>query len=92
MHSVEDYCNALKVTRHQLNAMVKKHTGYTSKEIITNRLLQEVKAELRYSHKTISEIAFDLNFSEPNNLTRFFSKMENISPTIYRENYQNDRN
>lgn len=91
LHSVEEYCNLLHVTRHQLNALVKKHTRHTSKEIINNRLLLEVKTELRYTQKTVAEIAFELNFSEPNNLTRFFRKMEGVNPTEYRHNYQNDR-
>jgi AraC-like DNA-binding protein len=72
--------------------MVKDHTRYTAKEIISNRLLLEIKTELRYSDKTISEISHDLNFSEPNNLTRFFIKMEDINPSVYRKNYQNDSN
>lgn len=92
MHSVKEYCNLLHITRHQMNATVKEHTGHTSKEIINNRLLQEVKMELRYSPKTIAEIAHDLNFSESNNLTRFFRKMEGVSPSTYRINFQNDRN
>ncbi|MEM9680575.1 MAG: AraC family transcriptional regulator [Bacteroidota bacterium] len=90
IHSVDAYCDLLKINRHQMNAMVKQHTGFTSKEIISNRLLQEIKTELRYSRKTIAEIAHGLNFSEPNNLTRFFKKMERISPSTYRLNYQND--
>ncbi len=84
LHSVEDYCNILHITRHQMNRMVKEHTGHTSKEVINNRLLQEVKMELRHTNKTIAEIANELNFSEPNNLTRFFKKMEGVSPGIYR--------
>ncbi len=92
MHSVEEYCDLLHITRHQMNAMVKEHTRHTPKEIINNRLLQEVKMELRHSQKTIAEIAYALHFSEPNNLTRFFSKNEGITPARYRINYQNDSN
>ncbi len=91
LHSVKEYCELLHITRHQMNKMVKEHTGSTSKELINNRLLQEVKMELRYSGKTIIEIADALNFSEPNNLSRFFSKMEGITPAAYRNNYQIDR-
>ncbi|WP_299715239.1 AraC family transcriptional regulator [uncultured Tenacibaculum sp.] len=91
IHKVSTYCELLKTDRHQLNTMVKAHTGFTSKQIINNRLLQEIKTELRYSTKTIAEIAYILNFGEPNNLTRFFNKLEGISPTKFRENYQNDR-
>ena len=89
-HSVNNYCEMLRLNRHKLNKLIKEHTGHSSKEIINNRLLQEVKRELRYSTKTIAEIAYDLNFSEPNNLTRFFRKMEGVSPIIYRKNAQND--
>ncbi|PCJ96094.1 MAG: AraC family transcriptional regulator [Flavobacteriaceae bacterium] len=92
MHSVEEYCNLLQVSRHQLNLMTKEHTGHTSKEIIKKRLLQEVKMELRYSNKTIAEIANTLHFSEANNLTRFFKNLEGISPVAYRDSYQNDSN
>jgi len=91
-HQVEKYCQLLRVSRQQLNKMVKAHTGLTSKSLINNRLLQEVKMELRYTDKTIAEIAFALNFSEPNNLTRFFKNLEGITPSVYRDNYQNDSN
>ena len=84
LHSVNDYCHLLETDRHKLNAMIKAHTGQTTKQIINSRLLQEVKTELKYSKKTIAEIAHDLNFSEPNNLTRFFKKMEGISPATFR--------
>ena len=90
-HSVNEYCDMLHLSRHQMNAMVKRHTGCTSKEMINNRLVQEVKSELCYTDKTIAEIAYDLQFSEPNNLTRFFRKMVGFSPANYRYNYQNDR-
>jgi len=91
IHTVEGYCNLLQVDRHKMNAMIKKHTGSTSKEIITNRLLQEIKIELRYTDKTIAQIAHSLNFSEPNNLARFFKNREGCSPSSFRENFQNDR-
>ncbi len=92
IHQVEEYCDLLHVSRQQLNKMVKAHTDLTSKSLINKRLLQEVKMELRYTKKTIDEIAFALNFSESNNLTRFFKKLEGISPSVYRDSYQNDSN
>ncbi len=92
VHSVEEYCDLLHINRHKLSAMVKEHIGCTSKEVINNRLLQEMKIELRYTGKTIAEIAYILNFSEPNNLTRFFTKMEGVSPSAYRTKHQNDSN
>ena len=91
-HAVQDYCDLLQIDRHQLNTMVKEHTGNTSKQVISNRLLQEVKRGLRYTQKSISQIAFDLNFKEANNMTRFFRSNIGVSPKSYRVKYQNDRN
>ena len=90
-HAVQDYCELLQLNRHKMNAMTKAHFGRTAKEVINNRLLSEIKSEIRYSDKTIAEIAYELHFSEANNLTRFFHKMEGISPTAYRAQHQNDR-
>ncbi|MBO0322408.1 helix-turn-helix transcriptional regulator [Muricauda sp. CAU 1633] len=90
-HAVDDYCRLLNMTRHQLNQVTRAYFGHTSKEVIQFRLLQEVQMELRYSNRTISEIAHNLQFSDPNNLTRFFTRLTGQSPRKYRLNYQNDR-
>lgn len=90
IHAVNGYCNLLQIDRHKLNTLVKAHTGHSPKQVINNRLLQEIKSELRYTNKTIAEISDELNFSEPNNLTRFFRNMENISPNAFRKKAQND--
>lgn len=92
VHSVDNYCNLLNVNRHQLNQICKAHFGHTSKKVIQFRLLKEVEMELRYSDHTVAEIAHELHFSDPNNLTRFFTRLTGKSPKIYRLNYQNDRN
>lgn len=91
VYSVHDYCKLLQIDRHQLNEIVKKHTGHTSKQMIDHRRLQEIKTELRYTNKTVAEIAHMLNFGEATNMTRFFKKMEGINPTAYRKNFQIDR-
>lgn len=90
MRSVEAYAELLHINRHQMSELVKSHLGVTPKEVINSRLLQEVKIELRYSYKTVAEIAHELNFSEPNNLTRFFKQMEGLNPSAYRSVFQND--
>ena len=85
-HMVDDYCDILQIQRNKLNRIVKTYFGKTAKETIHCRLLQEIKLELLYSNKTVVQIANDLNFSEPNNMTRFFSRMEGIPPSAFREN------
>ncbi len=85
LHSVAAYCKILNTSRQQLNKLTKAYFVCTSKEIIHFRLLQEIKMELSYSNKTISEIADVLHFSEANNLTRFFNRLEGTTPGLYRK-------
>ena len=87
-HMVDDYCDILQVQRNKLNRIVKTHYGKTVKETIHARLLKEIKLELLCSHKTVVQIAKDLNFSEPNNMTRFFNRLEGVPPSIFREKNQ----
>lgn len=89
-HDVQYYSETLQISRQKLNGLTKTTAGCSSKELISNRLLQEVKTELIYSSKTVTEIAYELNFSEPNNLTRFFNKMEGVSPVAFRNKAQID--
>jgi len=84
-HMVDDYCDILQIQRNKLNRIVKTHFGTTVKETIHSRLLKEIKLELLGSPKTVVQIAKDLNFSEPNNMTRFFNRLEGVPPSIYRE-------
>ena len=49
-------------------------------------LVQEAKAVLKYTNASVSEIAYQLKFSEPAAFNRFFKKMTGETPMIYRKN------
>ncbi len=83
-HQVKDYAELLNLERTKLNKIIKSYSGLTPKQLIHSRLIQEIKTELIYTDKTISEIAFSLGFSEPNNMARLFMSKEGISPTVFR--------
>lgn len=86
---VEDLARLLGVSRITLNKQVKDKFGVTANQLIKERLLVEIERELLFSSKTISEIAFELNFSEPHHLIRFFKKRKDQTPAEFRATYQN---
>ncbi|MEM6800402.1 MAG: AraC family transcriptional regulator [Bacteroidota bacterium] len=86
---VEDYAQALRISRISLNKFVKSQFGLTASQFIKKRLLTEVKRELLFTDHSISEIAFTLNFSEASSLIRFFQNYEKQSPSAFRNAYQN---
>jgi AraC-like DNA-binding protein len=83
---VTDYAGLLAVSANHLNRTVKEATGKTASESIAEMLVQEAKAVLKYTDATISEIAYELNFSEPAAFNRFFKKMTGETPLVYRKN------
>ncbi|MEL6252983.1 MAG: AraC family transcriptional regulator [Bacteroidota bacterium] len=86
---VEDYARELRISRITLNKFVKSQFGVTATQFIKKRLLTEVKRELLFTEQSISEIAYELNFSEASSLIRFFQTHENQSPSAFRNAYQN---
>lgn len=83
--SVTSYAAKLAVTPRHLAKIIKDETGRTPSDFIDDMLMMEIKALLRHSELTISEIAYQLDFTDPPHLTRFFKKHHGISPLQYRK-------
>ena len=81
---VEDYAGLLQVSRSRLNDALKKTSGKSTSIIIRERLLTEIKRELLYSEKTISEIAYALGFSDLSNFVRFYKANTGFTPNEFR--------
>lgn len=88
-HRVSDYAEMLNVSRVTLNKVIKLHYNLSATNLIKQRIISEVKSELLYSNKSISEIAYELNFKELHHLTRLFKQYTDLTPKQFRENYQN---
>ncbi|MGB0526058.1 MAG: helix-turn-helix domain-containing protein [Flammeovirgaceae bacterium] len=86
---IEDYTELIGISRITLNKATKVQFKQTATELIKNRLFFELKNLLVYSNQTINELAYQLNFSEPNHLIRFFKRMSGLTPAAYRATYQN---
>ncbi len=83
-HKVADYAEMLNVSKSHLNKRLKRYFGKSCSTIIKERLIIEIKKSLLFSDKTVAEIAYHFNFSEPGNFIRFFKKMTHITPHKYR--------
>lgn len=81
---VSEYAGMLGVSRSHLNKTLNRAFGKPCSDIIRERLLAEIKKELLYSDRTIGEIAYAFNFSEPGNFIRFFKSMAGATPKEFR--------
>jgi len=81
---VGEYAEKLNVSANTLNQTVKEALGKSAKALISEKIIQEAKKQLKYSTDDVSEIAYCMGFEEPTHFTRFFKKHTSITPTAYR--------
>lgn len=86
IHGVKEYADMLHVTPNHLNRLIKKQSQKTASSIIQERLITEMKSLLKYSNKNISEIAFELNFSDVAHFSHYFKQTTLMTPKAFREN------
>lgn len=82
--NVRDYASILTVTPNHLNKLVKEQTGKTASSFIEEMLLMEAKSLLRHTELSISEIAYQLDFTDPSHFNKFFKRGAKTTPLQYR--------
>lgn len=85
-HQVNDYTKMLEISKTYLNQKLKSF-GKSASDLIKSRILIEAKKELLYTDLTVSEISYNLNFSEPANFNRFFKKLTSTTPHKFRAEF-----
>jgi AraC family transcriptional activator of pobA len=87
VHAVKEYAEKLFVSPKSLAKRLNAHHYDTPTEIIRDRIILEAKRDLRYTSKSIKEIAFGLGFEDPGYFTRYFKKGEGEAPGEYRKRF-----
>lgn len=64
--------------------LIRKETGSSPKDIITNHVISIAKHRLATAGDDISRVAYGLGFEYPAHFTRMFKRMTGESPTQYR--------
>lgn len=85
---VGTYAALLSMTPDHLNELVKERLGRTASNVVQDRLLLEAKRLLVHGDRSVKEIAFALNMNDPAYFTRWFGKMEGLSPARFRDSYK----
>ena len=81
---VSTYCQLLKISSAQLNKICRQYSGLSAQQMIHHKLISEIKKQLRYN-KSVKEIAYDFDFSDPSNFNRFFKKLAGTTAQKYRD-------
>lgn len=78
------YAENLSVTTHHLTLVTKQVTGKTASEVIRARSILEAKRLLTFTDATVSEIAFELNYSDSSYFAKAFKAETHQTPLAFK--------
>lgn len=78
------YADKLNITPHHLNLVCRAIANNTATGIIRARSILEAKRLLTFSDKTVSEIAFELNYTDSSYFARAFKSHTHQTPLDFR--------
>ena len=84
-NKVAYYAKKLNTTPQNINVACQKSIQKPAGEVLSEFVLNETKRLLLYTDKTISEIAFDLAFTDPSHFVKYFKKAVGCTPKAFRQ-------
>ncbi|MFV8341682.1 AraC family transcriptional regulator [Flavobacterium sp. XS2P39] len=78
------YASQLNITLKHLNRICNEMLQKTTTEVITDRIILEVKRMLMDKKMTVNEIASELGFDDYSYFTRLFKKHTGLTPSAFR--------
>lgn len=83
--TIEEYAELLNITPNHLSQSVKAASDKNALSFINERLINEAKSLIQFTDFDITEIAYQLNFSDPANFGKFFKKHTGQTPLEFRK-------
>jgi len=84
-HTVAEYADLLHKSPKTLSNIFSKLGSKTPLQYIQERRMLEARRLLKYTDNTIKEVAYEIGFKDLQTFSRFFKKIEGISPSEFRE-------
>lgn len=82
--SVAHYARAAGISARRLGELLVAHTGKTTKQVIDERVVLELKRLLAHGELSVKELAAATGFAEPTNLVKFFRHHTRQTPLAFR--------
>ena len=82
--SIRYYADKVHLSAQYLSSTIKKMTGKTLTDIISNLVIHDAKAKLRTTELTIQDISDSLNFPDVSSFGKYFKRYVGVTPTQYR--------
>ncbi len=83
--SIVQICIEMNISRAQLHRKVKAATGLSTSLLIRHVRMEQAKKLLETTDFNVSEIAYQIGISSPQNFSKYFIEAYGVSPSAYRK-------
>jgi AraC family transcriptional activator of pobA len=83
--TVQYYAGLLHTTPQNLNNACRKAVARSATDVLEDFLLGEARRLLLYTHGTVAEIAFTLDFKDPSHFVKYFKRLTGQTPHHFRK-------
>ncbi|MAX71179.1 MAG: AraC family transcriptional regulator [Flavobacteriaceae bacterium] len=83
--SIDYFADKIHLSPNYLSDLLKKETGYSTKDQINNFIIEKAKNLLLGETESVSEIAYSLGFNYPHYFSRLFKSKTGKTPQEYRQ-------
>ncbi|PUZ29413.1 AraC family transcriptional regulator [Chitinophaga parva] len=87
MPPVKYFADALHLSPGYLSRLLKSLTGQSTKQFITNKIIELAKEKLSTTNLTMNEIAYMLGFEHPQSFGKLFKMQTRMSPLEFRQSF-----
>ena len=82
-----DYSSKLTISANYLNALIKEKLDVSAETVIQNRVILEAERLLLNTDLSVTEISFELGFSDKSHFGKYFKKITQESPNNFRKKF-----
>jgi AraC-like DNA-binding protein len=72
-------------SKHYLGMFFKEQTGISLRDYLNQYRLHIIENRLRHSSFTLKEIGYELGFTDPSHLNKFFKAQKKMTPSAFRD-------
>lgn len=85
--SVDNLASQTNISPRYLSDMLRSLTGQNAQQFIHEKLIEKAKEKLTTTHLSVSEIAYELGFEQPQSFNKLFKKKTNTTPLEFRASF-----
>lgn len=82
-----ELCQALRMSRSQIHRKLKLETNLSTSDFIKHIRLERAKEMLLNTSQSVSQIAYNVGYSDANYFSRSFSKTYGLPPSMCRQSF-----